>query len=226
MKKRFLFLLFICAFLLCLTACDFEPKNPTEGVLYEISEDGTHARVVGYEGNSKRVKVADTYEGLPVRVIGEEAFYNTIVKYVYLPEGITAIEKSAFEWCALLKNIQIPSTVKVIGEAAFLSCERLTSVTIPDSVTSIGDKAFRGCIKLTSVILGNGVTTIGDNAFCRLCCKDCRLWTYILYCFQRLRCLKGFCKRKTLHLQYLRRYHQKKSKQAFRTNRMLHFQCL
>ena len=38
-----------------------EDHFETEGVLYEISADGTYAKVVGYEGIATQVSILDTY---------------------------------------------------------------------------------------------------------------------------------------------------------------------
>ena len=45
-----------------------------------------------------------------------------------------------------IKDLVIPNSVTSIGNSAFEYCTGLTSVTIPNSVTSIGDGAFYGCI--------------------------------------------------------------------------------
>ena len=41
-----------------------------------------------------------------------------------------------------ITNLVIPNSVTSIGSSAFEYCSGLTSVTIPDSVTNIGDRAF------------------------------------------------------------------------------------
>ena len=55
------------------TVCD-QPLAPTEGILYEVSADGTYAEVVGYAGTATRIMIADTYQGLPVKTILKEVF--------------------------------------------------------------------------------------------------------------------------------------------------------
>lgn len=83
-----------------------------------------------------------------------------------VPDGVTSISDSAFEYCKSLKSVTIPDSVTNIGSEAFFSCESLTSIVIPDSVTSIGDSAFHYCISLKSAIIGSGVTNMGAFAFC------------------------------------------------------------
>ena len=61
-----------------------------------------------------------------------------------IPEGVAAIEKSAFGYHSYLEYVTIPSSVTSIGEGAFSGCSSLEKVTIPSSVTSIGEDAFKG----------------------------------------------------------------------------------
>lgn len=105
----------------------------TEGILYEVSSNGTYAQVIGYEGTAARVRIADMYEGLPVKTICEKAFNNN--------DNIT--------------SVIIPDSVTSIGWGSFLSCDSLTSVVIPDCVTSIGTWAFYNCSSLTSLYITN-----------------------------------------------------------------------
>ena len=93
--------------------------------------------------------------------------YRSYIKYVTLPDGLTSIGNSAFQYCSALTSITIGNSVTSIGDDAFYSCESLTSITIPNNVTSIGDEAFKFCYGLTSVTIGNSVTSIGDEAFYR-----------------------------------------------------------
>jgi hypothetical protein len=85
------------------------------------------------------------------------------LKSVVIPESVTTIGDSAFDW-ALLSSVVIPDSVLSIGDYAFAYAE-LPSVVIPDSVLSIGEYAFGLNIRMTSVTIGNSVTSIGKEAF-------------------------------------------------------------
>ena len=91
--------------------------------------------------------------------------YNSYIKYVSLPDGLTSIGNSAFHVCYRLTSVTIPNSVTSIGSSAFQGCSGLTSVTIGNSVTSIGEGAFCDCDGLTSVTIPNSVTSIGGLAF-------------------------------------------------------------
>ena len=71
--------------------------TPTEGVQYRISSDNMYAEVIGYEGTATRVKIADTYNGLPVKTICEHAFKrNDIITSVIISDSVTSIGNYAF----------------------------------------------------------------------------------------------------------------------------------
>ncbi len=100
-----------------------------------------------------------------------ETASNTLIagcKNTIIPNSVTSIGSSAFEYCSGLTSIEIPYSVTSIGSSAFRDCYGLTSIVIGNSVTSIGSSAFRDCYGLTSIVIGNSVTSIGEAAF-----RDC-----------------------------------------------------
>ena len=138
----------------------------TEGVIYGISVDGTYAEVIGYTGTATRIRIAEEYSGLPVKVIYQEAFRgNTTITSVLIPDSVITIGDSAFYDCTSLTSVTIPDSVTTIGYSAFRLCYSLTSVAIGNSVTSIGSWAFYWCSSLTSVTFGDSVTSIDGRAF-------------------------------------------------------------
>ena len=84
---------------------------------------------------------------------------------IIIPNSITTIGVSAFEWCESLKSIHIPGTVSVIADNAFCNCSSLQKIYIPDSVTTIGNNSFSACDSLMKVYLSSSLQSIGDNAF-------------------------------------------------------------
>ena len=81
-----------------------------------------------------------------------------------IPEGVTTINKFAFEGC-WLENVTIPNSVTTIGEAAFEWCSSIKNITIPKSVTAIGSDAFQGCYNLAKIEVPSSVVSIGFFAF-------------------------------------------------------------
>ena len=140
--------------------------QPTEGIAYDISADGTYAEVIGYSGTATKIKIADTYNGLPVKSIYSSAFKNNDkITSVIIPDSVTSIGDSAFCYCSSLTSVVIGDSVRSIGDSAFRNCSSLTSVTIPDSVTSIGYEAFYGCSKLITEYNYCKYVASGDNPY-------------------------------------------------------------
>jgi len=101
-----------------------------------------------------------------VTSIGNSAFqYCSGLTSIEIPNSVTSIDNYAFSSCSGLTSIEIPNSVTRIGDNAFFSCSGLTSITIPNSVTSIGNYAFSNCSGLTSITIPNSVKSIGNQAF-------------------------------------------------------------
>ena len=64
---------------------------------------------------------------------------------IQLPEGLTSIGMSAFDYCQKVTSVPIPEGVTSIGKRAFHYCKALTTMNMPESVDSIGLYAFVGC---------------------------------------------------------------------------------
>ena len=101
-----------------------------------------------------------------VTSIGDSAFeWCDSLREIAIPNSVTSIGDSAFCWCSSLREISIPNSVNSIGDSAFNRCSSLQEISIPNSVTSIGDGAFGGCSSLRDISIPNSITSIGDNAF-------------------------------------------------------------
>ena len=83
---------------------------------------------------------------------------------VKLISGITIIGKSAF-WGCEITNITIPQGVTHIDDSAFEFCKELSEIILPDSLISIGSDSFSGCYKLSEIKLPASLTSIGNGAF-------------------------------------------------------------
>ena len=153
--------------------------KPTEGVEYALSSNGTYAEVVGYTGTASRVRIAETYQNVPVTHIAQGAFESkSNVTAVALPSSITSIGERAFINCSNLKKVYISDLTAwcnmdfdvksnpLFNEAdLYLNGELVTELVIPESVTEIKPLAFECCKSLTSVTIHDNVTSIGEGAF-------------------------------------------------------------
>ena len=85
----------------------------------------------------------------PVTVIGEKAFYSSLLTGIELPNTVTSIGNQAFYNAETLRGITIPESVTEIGERAFWNCNLLKEATLPKSITTIKSKAFADCNRNT-----------------------------------------------------------------------------
>ena len=64
------------------------------------------------------------------------------------------------------RNTVIPNTVTNIGNTSFNWCIGLISITIPSTVTAIGQNPFRGCEDLTSIVVESGNSVYDSRNGC------------------------------------------------------------
>lgn len=121
--------------------------------------------IAGYafsHSKSRVVRISNT-----VKTIEMEAFRNSRVEEVYLPNGLAKLEQFMFSGCNNLRKVKMPVTLKEIGSGAFENCQALRTVDIPSGVESIGSDAFCNS-GIDSLIIPNSVTELG-NFVCSGC---------------------------------------------------------
>ncbi len=152
--------------------------------------DPATGTILAYKGEAGRVDIPSSIGGVPVKVIGDNAFFEKYtVCYVTIPESVETIGKYAFGKTEALVYAVFPSTIKTIdnyafinadlqalelkegvetiGKSAFLtafSTNIIPELVLPDSVRAIGDKAFSGNY-FKKIVIGQGIETIGKEAF-------------------------------------------------------------
>jgi flagellar biosynthesis GTPase FlhF len=155
-----------------------------------LTEDGNGAVIKKYTGKvTNTIRIPATIEGLPVREIGERAFFGAGVSNsmgmlktdvpfaVVLPQGLIKIGDEAFADSALT-GVVIPDSVTEIGEMAFANYEiytwagsfkppnpLLTSVTLPKGLTKAGKSVFSGNSALKTVVIPEGCSVLGEYMF-------------------------------------------------------------
>lgn len=123
-------------------------------------------------------------KGYPVTAIESNAFSNTKITKISLPETIEVINSKAFCNCRLLEDINFPENLKYIGYNAF-GYTKLNEVKINSSeliisrgafsevpvvfvevnAKLIGEYAFAGCCNLENLTFGKDVKEIKSKAF-------------------------------------------------------------
>ena len=154
--KRFV-LFFLCALILIsgVQSCFAEDLDNYVVDYFESGECG----IDGYMGDEKNLVIPDSFDGFPLTMIRYEAFiYNTDLKTVIIPEGVTIIDERAFYGCENLERIVLPSTIYSIEAEAFANCISLKTMVVPKnaSICRIAEDAFLNCsqLQMTSEDIG------------------------------------------------------------------------
>ena len=71
-----------------------------------------------------------------IKVIGRDAFKNSKVKEIIVPDGVSKLDICAFAYSDI-ERISLPNTLKTVGAYAFSNCSKLRELTIPKSVSQI-----------------------------------------------------------------------------------------
>ena len=161
------------------TACIMCEKTLSQDVIpsgnklleYTLLSNNTY-KVIGMgQCKDKDIVIPSKYNGLPVTIIGGQAFKNcSSLKSITISNSVTSIEGSAFSHCTSLTDIVFGDSVTSISAYAFEDCASLTNLIIPNSVINIDNSAFWNCSSLTNVVIGGSVTSIGTYVF-RNCYK-------------------------------------------------------
>ena len=123
-----------------------------------------------------KLEQADLPSGLTS--LGEFAFYETAVREVTIPTGITTLERDIYYSCDSLRTVTLHDGITTIGRAAFSECRNLQTISgIPAKVESIDINAFYNCEKLTTpIVIPSTCKAIGYQAFYN--CKQVPSFTF------------------------------------------------
>ena len=185
MKRNLLALL---ATVLTVAGLSAAPANATtttgasDGFTY--SEDGAVVTITGCDGTCPaELQIPATLSATgskPVTAIGYQAFHNTSIHTVTLPNGLITIGQEAFAGDFALTSVLAPASLETIEPAAFYSDHTLSnfsiigqshlttvehsvfqstafqSFTFPATTTFIGDCVFASVNTLSSIQVADG----------------------------------------------------------------------
>ena len=173
--------------------CSVTVTNPYAD--FSFAPSGNGYMVTGYSGANEVVSVPAEYDGKPVTIIGERAFYDcAFITEIVLPDTLIEIGNQAFGYCTSLQAVEIPACTR-IGDSVFVGCTSLEAVTLPEGLVTIGDSlftycnslqkvtilsgnisanVFAGCSSLKEIVLDEGVTSVARGAF-----EDCTSLKYL-----------------------------------------------
>lgn len=93
-----------------------------------------------------------------INKLGSNSFQDSNIEEITIPEGVTEIPGTSFSGCLKLKKVSLPEGLKEIRSHSFDGCKLLTEVTIPESITVL--EGFTNCSGLTSITIPKNVTSV------------------------------------------------------------------
>lgn len=110
---------------------------------FELNSDGLSYCVSDCNNDYVgEVVIPSEFEGKPVTCIAPYAFYESQITSVIIPESVTLIDYSAFEYSYSLTNVSIPERIETIGFNAFYGCNSLSDIVLPDKYIKINYSCF------------------------------------------------------------------------------------
>lgn len=115
--------------------------------LYEIEEGAV--TITGYMGDSECLCIPEQLDGLPVRIIGKEAFADNegSLVSVTVPSSVREIRDGAFKFCLGLQNLILSEGLEVLGTDILLVTP-VSELYIPATVHTIENPHELGGIRI------------------------------------------------------------------------------
>jgi len=113
--------------------------------------------------NSCALKKITLNEGL--QEIQIEAFKNSEIEEIYIPDSVKTISNKAFELCTSLKKVHLPKHLERISYMMFYGCKELEQIEMPEETEEIASGSFFDCRKLHSITVPKNIKGIHVEAF-------------------------------------------------------------
>ncbi len=162
---------------------------------YDDGVNGSHP-VITMRDTFKDIKTIETVI-LPdsMTSIGENAFCNSSIQYVTLPQNIVKIPDFCFKDSSL-KEIQMNDEITEIGKYAFENT-KISTLTLPSELITIKDNAFCSCQNIRYVKFNDKLEELGDRAF-NYCSNLIKVDTN-----QGLKSIGGYCFENSGKLEFI-----------------------
>lgn len=119
--------------------------------------------------NFPKTGVDEFFQSLPrgfFRMMFYDSNIRTDLRNMVIPEGVTRIPKSLFEYNCNLETLTLPSTLTVIEDSAFMQCFRLKNIIGGENVEKLGSCSF-AMTKLGGYPFTGKVKKIPEGCFAR-----------------------------------------------------------
>ena len=136
---------------------------PASDFIYTVEQD--EVCLQSYTGSSDYVLVPSEVEGKPVTSMYSRVFFETSVRYVYLPDTVREMGANTFGGCTYLVYAHMPDSLETLPAGTFESCFRLADPGLNEGLKKIQYTAFWGNYYLNALQLPESLEQIDDNAF-------------------------------------------------------------
>ena len=181
--KNVALLVLVLSVTLALAACGKKEQSlpASEGLAFTTNGDGTCTLTgLGICMDREIVIPAKAPNGDSVTAIAEEAFKNSLITGIVIPESVKSVGRNAFSGCFSLNSVNYTGNIAgwcgisfdpynanplYYTHNLYINNALVTELVIPDGVTNIGNYTFYNCSGLTSITIPDSVTSIGEYAF-------------------------------------------------------------
>lgn len=141
------------------------PETPASHFHYTSA--GGEVTITGYIGKDTVVAVPSYIDGMPVVSISAQAFENSPITLITLPNTLLFIDNSAFRGCLSLTTVRFGTKLEAIDMYAFQGCIALTQLDLGacEQLTIIREFAFSGCSSLAEIRFAPNLHAIQKYAF-------------------------------------------------------------
>ena len=173
MKKKFSKILSVVLIILMIMSIAPITASAAETIFY-TNNDGEYicgidegkAYIYSFEGSGKNVKIPSYIGNYPVVCILEEAFMETDITSVTIPDSVLIIGERAFYNCKSLSEITIEYDCTYISKDAFTNTAYYNdNNNWENSVLYIGTHLIKNTSTVSDLTIKPGTTTIAENAF-------------------------------------------------------------
>lgn len=176
--KRVIKLIIVSFILLVVTGCTTNKEFSSEGLVYNLINDGKSYAVVGFTEDCYNRLVPDSYNGLPVTELSTSAFENSQMQKIKIGKNVVDMGWYVFSNCVNLTEIEVDSenTALVSVDGILYNHDKTeliaypaglnkSSFVLPSNVTSLGYFAFDNNKYLEEVTLNDNITVIEGSCF-------------------------------------------------------------
>lgn len=142
--------------------CMIEKVTDLAGNVVKISPKVTYRDrefdIIGLDAGclSPTVTSIDIRE-LNLSSLPEDAFRESNLTDVHLPNTLKTISTRAFYNCKFLQSVEFPLLLEIIDEEAFYGCQALKEIKIPPYVNFIGLRGFMNCPSLKTIVFNGAM---------------------------------------------------------------------